>query len=643
MPYTRGVICSKVQRYEERVFHPDRLRVPLIRTGPKGRGQFREASWGEAMDVVEAGFRAALDAHGPLTVWPYYYAGTMGLVQRDGLRRLTRALGWSDLDQTICSSLGKAGLLAGLGGGIGCDPRDMLEAELIVVWGMNPVYTQINVMTHIAEARRRGAKLVVIDPHRTATAEKADLHLAVSPGSDGALACAMMQVMLQEGLADRSFLAERTDFGPAVEAHLATRTPEWAAPLTGLPAETIRAFAREYGAAQRSFIRTGYGMTRARDGAHRLHAVSCLPAVSGAWRHRGGGFLASSSGNFSVDSTLIEGKDLPPSGRTLDMSQIGRILTGDPDALRGGPPVTAMITQSTNPAAVAPESNRVLEGLSREDLFLCVHEQFMTDTARYADVVLPATSFLEHADMYTSYGHTFLQVAKPVLPVFGEAWENHQVVCELARRLGAEHPGFGMSAWELVDATLLRSGYPGAEALYEQRWLDASKDERAPRLEERFATPDGRFRFRPDWRALGDVEGRMPELPDHWEVADRVHPFRLVAGPARHFLNSSFTETPGGQKREGRPTVKLHPRDAEAHGITTGSLVTLGNDRGQVKLHAEVSEAAQSGVLVVESVWPHGAFVDGVGINALTSADVSLPAGGAAFHDTSVWLLGPAN
>lgn len=642
MPYTDGVICAKVGRYEERVHHPERLETPLVRTGPKGSGRFRPASWDEALDRTAEAFARAADAHGPEAVWPYFYAGTMGLVQRDGIERLTRCLGYSRMDPTICSSLGKAGLVAGLGAGVGSEPREMVDSELIVVWGMNPVFTQVNVMSWIAKARARGARLVVIDPLRTATADKADLHLPVLPGTDDALACAMMQVMLAEGMADRAFLGDRTDFDPEVERHLADKTPEWAAPICGLEADVIRAFAREYGRTKRSFIRVGYGFTRSRNGAARLHAVSCLPAVSGAWRAVGGGLLASSSGSFDVDATLIKGLDVPTSARILDMSQIGRVLTGDAEALRGGPPVTAMLTQNTNPAAVAPEQNLVRRGLAREDLFLCVHEQFMTDTARYADVVLPATTFLEHPDLYTSYGHTFLQLAKPALPPHAEARSNHEVIQALARRLGARHRGFELDAWSLVDETLRASGYPSADELDAMGWYDVALDERAPDLRARFPTPDGRFRFRPDWGALGDVEGRMPALPGHWANLDREQPLRLVPGPARNFLNSTFTETTSSARREGRPTVKVHPDDAVKARVETGQLVTLGNARGEVRLHAEVTDAVRPGVLVVESVWPSGAFVDGVGINALTSADRALPLGGAPFHDTSVWLRGPA-
>ena len=648
MPYTDGVICAKVGRYEERVHHPDRLKTPLIRTGPKGSGQFRPALWSEALDRVEEAFRSASDKYGPEAVWPYFYAGTMGHVQRDSMKCFARSLGYSLMEQTICSSIGKAGLQAGIGGQFGTDAREMPESELIIVWGMNPVYTQINVMAWITKARKNGAKLVVIDPHRTATAEKADLHLPIQPGTDDALACAVMQVLLEEGQADRGFLNQHTDFDDAMEAHLRTRTPEWAAETTGLSADEIRSFARLYGSTQKSFIRVGYGFTRSRNGASRLHAVSCLPAVSGAWKERGGGFLAASGGVFHLNKTLIEGQDVQTSARTLDMSQLGRVLLGDKDALKGGPPVMAMITQNTNPAAVAPEQNKVLEGLSRDDLFLCVHEQFMTDTARFADVVLPATTFLEHADFYTSYGHTFLQVARPILEPQGEARSNHHVLSELTQRLGVQHRNFQLTTWDLIDETLRASGYPGAEEIVAMRWYDAQEKPGQVDLRKAFPSSDGRFHFTVDWEGLANAtpvpldahapEVRPPSRPDHWALMDTTHPFRLVPGPARNFLNSSFTETPTSLQREERPTAKIHPEDAGPLGIQDGAKVELGNDRGRVKLHAQLTKDVRPGVVVVECVWPNGAFEEGVGINVLTSADRVLPMGGAAFHDTSIWM-----
>jgi anaerobic selenocysteine-containing dehydrogenase len=642
-PYTEGIICAKVARYAERTHHPDRLTRPLVRRGPKGSGDFVPAPWDEALDRVAEAFQAASHRHGLEAVWPYWYAGTMGQVQRDGIHRLAHVLRYSREKPTICASIAGAGWMAGVGAKRGADARTIAEADLIVVWGCNAVHTQVQVMTKVAVARKaRGAKLVVIDPYRNPTAAQADLHLMLRPGTDGALACAVMHVLFKEGFADRDYLARYTDCPERLERHLQSRTPAWAAAITGLTEEDIVAFARLYGGTPRSFIRFGYGMTRQRNGAANLHAASCLPAVTGAWRHRGGGALMSSSGVFALDKTLIEGLDVrDPATRLLDQSRIGPILLGEQDALGGGPPVAAMLVQNTNPAAVAPEGDKVRRGLSRDDLFLCVHEQFLTETARFADVVLPATTFLEHDDLYTAYGHTFLQATRAVIEPVGEARSNHDVLCALATRLGADHPGFRLTAWDLIDATLKTSGLPGADELHAMRWLDCQVPFERANFIDGFGHADGRFRFAADWKALGPDADGLPELPDHAPLIDEAtpeHPFRLVTAPSRNFLNSTFSETPGSRQREGRPTVQVHPDDCAALGLTEGATVRVGNRRGTVVVHVRPFDGLPRGVVVVEGVWPNGAFIEGRGINFLTGADPVPPAGGAAFHDTAVWL-----
>jgi anaerobic selenocysteine-containing dehydrogenase len=348
------------------------------------------------------------------------------------------------------------------------------------------------------------------------------------------------------------------------------------------------------------------------------------------------------SGIFVVDTGLIEGLDaLDPKTRVLDMSRIGPVLTGDRRDLGDGPPVTAMLIQSTNPMAVAPESLRVREGFLRDDLFVCVHEQFLTDTARMADIVLPATTFLEHDDVYTSYGHTFLQLGPKVVEPVGEARSNHAVLCGLAQRLGASHAGFRMTEWELIDATLRASGLGTAEDLAAGHWRDCAPSFETSHFMNGFGTPDRRFHFSPDWSRVGRDHAAMPRFPDHFAVidaADAAHPFRLVTGPSRFFLNSTFTETKTSRGLARRPTARIAAADARRLGIETGDLVRLGNRRASVALHAEVFDGIKDGVVMVESVWPNGAFVEGIGINALTSADPGPPLGGAVFHDTAVWV-----
>ncbi|WP_207459890.1 molybdopterin oxidoreductase family protein [Azospirillum sp. SYSU D00513] len=640
--YTAGVICAKVSRYAERVHSPDRLRTPLLRTGPKGSGQWAPIGWDQALDRVADAFLAAERTYGPEAVWPYFYAGTMGLVQRGGIQRLRHVKGYSRQTSTVCDTPANMGWLAGHGDIRGTDPREMAESDLIVNWGGNPVATQVNVMTHVSRARKgRGAKLVTIDPYRTGTAEVSDLHLMLRPGTDGALACAVMHVLFKEGYADRAYLARFAAGTERLEEHLESRTPEWAAAVTGLTVEEITGFARLYGATKRSYLRVGYGLTRSHNGAAQMHAVSCLPVVTGAWQQRGGGGLYCSSGIYSLDRTLAEGLDrLDTRVRSFDQSRIGAVLTGDPRDLKGGPPVTAMLIQNTNPAAICPDSARIREGFLREDLFVAVHEQFMTDTALLADLVLPATTFLEHDDIYRGGGQSHILIGRKVIEPQHESRENHWVIQQLARRLGAEHPGFGMSALEIIDAMLVSSGLPDAEAMTEQRWHDAQPDFETSHFLKGFAFPDGRFRFAPDWAALGPYGG-MPELPDHMppaREADAEHPFRLVTAPARQFLNTSFSETVTAQRREGRPTVLLHSEDAGGLGLAEGDAVRLGNPQGSVVVHAKPFDGVPRGVVIVEGIWPNTAFVEGLGINTLTSPEPIPPAGGAAFHDTAVWL-----
>ncbi|MDW8316042.1 MAG: molybdopterin oxidoreductase family protein [Rhodovarius sp.] len=640
--YTAGVICAKVARYAERIHHPKRLLKPLLRTGPKGSGQFREIGWEEALERIAERFAEIAARHGSEAIWPYYFAGTMGLVQRDGINRLRHALRYSRQQNTICTSITEAGWLAGVGKHLGPDPREMALSDLIVIWGGNPVNTQVNVMTHIARARKqRGAKLVVVDPYRTGTARQADMHLALRPGTDAALACAVMHVLLRDGMADRDWMARWTDFDAEVEAHLARCSPAWAASITGLSVREIEDFAALYGRTERAYIRLGYGFSRSRGGAAAFHAVTCLPSIGGKWRYEGAGALWNLRAAYHWDKTLIEGLDLrDPAIRIMDMSRIGAVLAGNPADLQGGPPVMALLIQNVNPVDVAPHSNLVRRGFLREDLFTVVHEQFMTATARHADIVLPATMFLEHDDLYQAGGHPHIQIGRKLIEPPGECRSNHAVICELARRLGASHPGFEMTEMELIDATLKASGWPGAEEVIARRWIDVQPDFRTSHFLDGFGHPDGRFRFRPDWRALGPLGDRLPPLPAHYEGIDAPtaeYPFRLVAAPARQFLNTSFTETPSSLAREGRPTALIHRADAERLGIVEGGRVRLSNARGEVLLWAHIVDGGQQpGTVVVESIWPGEYFPGGVGINALTSDDPAPPMGGAVFHDTAV-------
>jgi anaerobic selenocysteine-containing dehydrogenase len=644
--YTAGTVCAKVARYAERQHHPDRLSTPLRRVGDKGVGRaaFAPISWDAALDEVTERLTRAAQRHGSEAVWPYYYAGTMGLVQRDGINRLRHAMRYSREALTICSALTDAGWHAGCGFKRGGDGREMAKSDLIVVWGGNPVSTQINAMTHIAAARKeRGARLIVVDPYRTATAAAADLHLAPLPGTDGALACGVMHVLFEEGYADRAYMARYADDPAGLEAHLAPRTPAWAAAITGLRTAEIVEFARLYGRTRRSFIRLGYGFSRSRNGAAQVFAVTCLPTVTGAWAHEGGGALLSNHDLVPLDRILVQGLDvLDRSTRILDQSRIGAVLTGDRrDLGADGPPVTALFVQNTNPMVVAPESRLVGRGFARDDLFVCVHEQFLTETAAMADIVLPATTFLEHDDFYTAGGHTYLQLSRAVLPPYAECRSNHEVICALAGRLGAHHPGFELSAIELIDRTLRASGLPGVAEFPDDGWLDCCPPFATGHFLDGFGHRDKKFHFCADWAALGHDHASLPAFPDHVAITDDGdpdRPFRLVAAPSRSFLNTSFNNTPSGIAREGRPTALVHPDTLARLELGDGERVRIGNGKGSVVVHARAFDGLQPRVVIVEGVWPNNAFEEGIGINLLTSADPGLPRGGAVFHDTSVWL-----
>ena len=659
--YTAGVICAKVARYAERVHHPDRLLKPLIRKGAKGGGQWQEISWADALDLTAEKFLKAEEKYGSETVWPYYYAGTMGLAQRDSINRLRHAKKYSNMFSSFCTNLAWTGYMAGTGALRGPDPREIAKSDCVVIWGTNAAATQVNVMTHAARARKdRGAKIVAIDVYETATVRQADIDIVLKPGTDGAFACAVMHVLFRDGLADWDYLNRYTDAPKELEQHLQSRTPQWAEAITGVSVEDIEAFARLVGTTKRTYFRLGYGFSRQRNGAVNMHAASCIAAVTGAWTLEGGGAFHSNSGIFGMDKSEIDGSAFAdPSIRALDQSKIGRVLTGDAQALYGGAPVTAMLIQNTNPANVAPEQRLVHQGFMRDDLFTVVHEQFMTDTAKMADLVLPATMFLEHDDIYRGGGQQHVLLGAKLIEAAGEARENLYVLNELANRLGVGHmAGFNLSARQLVDNLLTKSNMPDFEAMRQQRWLDKQPDFETSHYLNGFAWPDGKFRFRVDWQkqtspdrppqgmGLQGPFADMPEFPDYWEVneqADPQHPFKLTTSPAHNFLNSSFSETPTSLAKEVRPQLLIRDDDAAELGLDDGMLVQIGNERGALALHVKIQQAGGSkklrrGVVVSEGLFPNSSFAGGEGINILTGADAAAPHGGTAFHDIKVWI-----
>ncbi len=641
--YTAGVICAKVARYAERTHHPDRLMHPMKRTGPKGSGQFEKISWDEALDTVAKEFLEREEKHGSETVWPYYYAGTMGLVHRDGIERLRHAKNYSGFFGTICINLARAGWKAGAGKFVGADPREMAKSDMVVIWGTNAVHTQINVMTHATRARKeRGAKIVVIDPYRNATAMAADTHLMLKPGTDGALATAVMHVLFRDGYEDREYLEKYTKDHNKLEEHLKDKTPEWAAEITGLSPQEIEDFAKAVGETKKTFLRLGYGFSRSRNGAVNMHAALSIAAITGSWKYEGGGAFHTNGAIFGWNKDLIEGLDVrDPSIRMLDQSRIGPILTGDKQDLGDGPPITAMIIQNTNPMDIAPDLAKVHEGFAREDLFVCVHEQFMTETAKMADIILPASTFVEHDDIYQGGGQSHVSLGLKVIEPLGECRSNHWVIKELAKRLGAKHRGFEMTEVELIEQTLADSGMPSIKEHQETNFLDKQIPFDDAHFLNGFGHADGKYHFSPDWSIAGPDFSGMPDMPGHWDViqnSTEEHPFRLVTAPARNFLNTSFTATPSSLKREKKPTVMIHSETASKLGIEKDDVVRMGNKQGSILIHAEIFDGLQPDVVISEGIWPSKFFIEKVGINILVGSDAAKPNGGAAFHDTAVWI-----
>ncbi len=581
--------------------------------------------------MIAERFLKAEQDYGSESVWPYYYAGTMGLVQRDSINRLRFAKRYSNQFDSFCTNMAWTGYFAGTGSLTGPDPREMAKADVVVIWGTNAAATQVNVMTHAVRARKeRGAKIVVIDVYANATVRQADMGIVLKPGTDGAFACAVMHVLFRDGLADWDYLERYTDDPRGLEKHLQTRTPEWASAITGLTVEEIEAFAHLVGKTKRTYFRLGYGFTRQRNGAVNMHAAASIACVTGAFLHEGGGAFHSNAGIFKMDKREIEGRAMQDVGiRFLDQSKIGRILTNDAQALYGGPPVMAMLIQNTNPANVTPEQRLVRKGFAREDLFVAVHEQFMTDTAKMADVVLPATTFLEHDDIYRGGGQQHLVLGPKLIEPLADARPNIFVINELAKRLGVGHlPGFDLDERTLIDNMNANSDLPHFDELKEKRFVDLQPPFEEAHYIDGFKWPDGKFRFRPDWTGspspnkppevmgLQGPFGSIPQFPDHWDVieaADMEHPFRMTTSPAHNFLNSTFAETPTSLAKEIRPELLIHPDDAAELGIEDGERIEIGNHRGELVLHAVLRAGQKRGVVVSEGIFPNSAFERGEG------------------------------
>jgi anaerobic selenocysteine-containing dehydrogenase len=652
-PFTDGFLCQKVTRYLERVYHPDRLKYPLLRTGPKGSGQFRRISWDEAIDRVVNEFQTiAKSTDGPQAILPYSYAGTMGKLHGSSLdRRFFHRLGASLLDRTICATAGAAGCDITLGTRAVVDPDTVLHSRYIINWGSNTSVTNMHLWAIMHRARKAGAKIVTIDPYQCKTAQKSDWWIPIRPGTDAALAMGIMHIVWRDGLQDDDYLQKYCLGGNELrERALNEYPPERVAYITGIPVADIEQLAHEYATIRPAFIRINYGMQRHGGGGMAVRAITCLPALVGSWREVGGGALLSTSKMYPFNGTALERPDLiPPGTRTINMCNLAEALLGE----LPGPPVRAMYVYNSNPAAVCPDQSRVIKGLKREDLFTVVHEQFQTDTADYADIVLPATTQLEHFDIHGSYGHLFVQTNEPAIAPLFEAKSNTDVFRLLAAKMGFEPELFQVSDEELARESLQMNGptlYPprdGFVGISVERLrregpirinLPASY---LPFAEGNFGTPSGKCELYSPALAR---QGRDPlpnYTPPHEDPQTRPDlaakfPLQLLTPPVPSFLNSTFVNIDSLRKESPVPTLEMHPLDAHPRAIVDGQWVRIFNDRGSFQARVIVGETVKPGVVVSQSIWWNRYTPDGVNCNTTTSTALTDFGAGATFFDNLV-------
>ena len=648
-PVTRGFLCAKVARYLDRVYSPDRLLYPLRRVGAKGEGRFERIGWEEALDTIAERLTAVAAEFGPEAVLPYSYGGTMGYLNGSGMdRRFFHRFGASLLARTICSEAGSVGLMTTQGARVGIEPEQFARARLILAWGASILATNVHLWPFLVEARRNGARLYVIDPRRTRTATLSDWHLPIRPGSDAALALGMMHVMIGEGLHDADYVEQYTLGFDDLRERVKEYPPERVAALTGLPAVDIIRLAREYATVRPAAIRLNYGLQRSERGGMAVRTIAMLPAITGAWREAGGGLQLSTGGAFQLCRDRLEMPELclqSPLGRrprTINMVELGKALL-DTDS----PPVKGLFVYNSNPAAVAPDQNRVRQGLLREDLFTVVSEQFQTDTADYADILLPATTFLEHTDLYFAYGHYYLQLARPAIAPLGESVSNVEMFRRLARRLGFSEPCFEESEDEMIRA-LLDTDHPWARGITLED-LDREGSVRLPVsppgepflpfARGGFPTPSGKCELRADsLRALGVDPLPSYAPPVESRLGDpglrQKYPLELITPKSAERINSTFGHGSGAD--DGGARLEIHPQEAAARGIGDGDWVRVFNERGSCRLLAAVGETVAPGVVCAEAVRWNKRSADGNNVNVLTSDRLTDLGAGATFYNTLV-------
>ncbi|MEZ5663818.1 MAG: molybdopterin oxidoreductase family protein [Burkholderiaceae bacterium] len=633
--HTDGALCAKVSRYTERTYHPERLLQPLRRCGPKGSGQFEPVSWDEALDTI-ANRLQSIAARQPQAIMPYSYAGTMGLVQSEGMAaRFFHRLGASLLDRTICASAGAEGLIHTLGGKVGMKVEHFAHARLILIWGSNSIGSNLHFWRLAQQAKRDGARLVCIDPRRSETADKCHEHIALRPGTDAALALALMHELIVHDWLDHYYIERHTLGWERLRERALQWPPERAADVCGVPVEQIRRLARDYGTLRPAAIRLNYGMQRVKGGGNAVRAVACLPALVGAWRHPSGGLLMSSSGVYPIRRNALQRPDLLDGRqpRTINMSTIGDALLQDTSEAFG-PRIEALIVYNSNPVAVAPESPKVLRGFQREDLFTVVLEHFRTDTADQADFILPATTQLEHWDIHASYGHTDVLLNRPAIAPQGLARTNTDIFRALARRMGFDDPCFSDD-----DQTLCRTAY-GESVDFDTLMADGYATlpvPEAPFADGGFPSPSGRCEFFSERLAAQGLDGLPDHVPNH-EVGgtDPEHPLAMISPPARNFLNSTFVNVQSLRDIEGEPWLEMHPDDAGPRQIGDGQAVRVYNRRGEYHCRARITDRARPGVVNGLGIWWRKLGMNGTNVNEVTHQGLTDLGRAPVFYDCCV-------
>ncbi|MDO9480866.1 MAG: molybdopterin oxidoreductase family protein [Hydrogenophaga sp.] len=633
--HTDGALCTKVSRYTERTYHPERLLQPLKRVGPKGSGRFEPVGWDAALDDIAARL-TTIAARDPQAIQPYSYAGTMGLVQGEGMAaRFFHRLGAAHLERTICASAGAEGLMNTLGGKVGMKVEHFAQAKLIVIWGSNSIASNLHFWRLAQQAKRDGARLVCIDPRRSETAEKCHEHIALRPGTDAALALALMHELVQHDWLDHDYIEQHTEGWALLRERALQWPPERAAAVCGVPVQQITDLARAYGTTQPAAIRLNYGMQRVRGGGNAVRAVACLPALVGAWRHPAGGLLLSASGHFPVQRAALHRPDLLAgrTPRTINMSTIGNDLLR-PASPGFGPQIEALIVYNSNPVAVAPESGKVVQGFARDDLFTVVLEHFQTDTADYADYILPATTQLEHWDIHASYGHTDVLLNRPAIAPLGQARTNTDIFRALAARMGFDDPCFADD-----DLQLCRTAFGDAvsfETLLEHGHATLPLPD-APFAHGGFPTASGRCTFFSPRLAAQGQDGLPDHLPNFETAGSSPHyPLAMISPPARNFLNSTFVNVKSLRDIETEPVLEIHKADAAARGIVSGDVVRVFNQRGDYLVKAEVSARARPGVVNGMGIWWRKLGMDGTNVNQLTSQHLTDLGRGPVYYDCLV-------